>query len=157
MRELGVESVAAVIRLLLDPTVKQEKREDAAFVLRGLRCREGIEPLIEVLAEGKQNLANACMWALVEIAQAAPAGRYFTRSGNSRRRAESLFIQVCGSLDTEEEYTRDMATEALGNTVRRLRIRLFGFGVRSFVLKDEGTSMSGTEEHQERSGSSTSG
>jgi hypothetical protein len=36
------------------------------------------------------------------------------------KRAEPLFIQVCGSLDTEEEYTRDMATEALGNTWRRL-------------------------------------
>ena len=36
-------------------------------------------------------------------------------------RAECLFIQLCGALNTEEEYTRDMATEALGNTARRLR------------------------------------
>src|SRR5260370_42714111 len=36
-------------------------------------------------------------------------------------RAESLFIRVSSALDTEEEYTRDMATEALGNTRRRPR------------------------------------
>ena len=34
-------------------------------------------------------------------------------------RAEQLFIQVAGSVDMEEEYTRHMATEALGNTSRR--------------------------------------
>jgi HEAT repeat protein len=36
-------------------------------------------------------------------------------------RAEPLFIRLCAALDTEEEYTRDMATEALGNTWRRPR------------------------------------
>ena len=40
MRELGTESVAHVIRLLLDPTVQQEKREAAAYILRRLRCPE---------------------------------------------------------------------------------------------------------------------
>jgi hypothetical protein len=35
-------------------------------------------------------------------------------------RAESLFIRLGAALDSEEEYTRDMATEALGNTSRRL-------------------------------------
>ena len=32
------------------------------------------------------------------------------------RRAENLFIHVSGNIEREEEYTRDMATEALGNT-----------------------------------------
>jgi hypothetical protein len=36
-------------------------------------------------------------------------------------RAEPLFLQLCCALDTEEEYTRDMATEALGNTSWRPR------------------------------------
>lgn len=31
-------------------------------------------------------------------------------------RAERLFIRLSSALDREEEYTRDMATEALGNT-----------------------------------------
>lgn len=35
-------------------------------------------------------------------------------------RAEPLFIQLSSALDSEEDYTRDMATEALGNTVTRL-------------------------------------
>jgi len=36
-------------------------------------------------------------------------------------RAEPLFLQICAAVDTEEEYTRDMATEALGNTPFRPR------------------------------------
>ena len=36
-------------------------------------------------------------------------------------RAEPLFIRLSAALGTEEEYTRDMATEALGNTGRRPR------------------------------------
>ena len=36
-------------------------------------------------------------------------------------RAESLFIRLSAALDAEEEYTRDMATEALGNTSWRPR------------------------------------
>ncbi len=31
-------------------------------------------------------------------------------------RSEGLFIRFGAAVDTEEEYTRDMATEALGNT-----------------------------------------
>jgi HEAT repeat protein len=36
-------------------------------------------------------------------------------------RAEPLFIRLSCALETEEEYTRDMATEALGNTSWRSR------------------------------------
>jgi hypothetical protein len=36
-------------------------------------------------------------------------------------RAEPLFLQICAAVDREEEYTRDMVTEALGNTSFRPR------------------------------------
>jgi hypothetical protein len=45
----------------------------------------------------------------------------FTLWGLSELRAESLFIRLSAALDTEEEYTRDMSTEALGNTAWRPR------------------------------------
>jgi HEAT repeat protein len=138
MRQLGTQSVSGVIRLLRDRTVPQEKREAAASVLRGFRCRDGIETLIEVLAEGQQRLSNACMWALKDIGSLRASrrlmqivrGKYPLAARQEaiyalwqlrEKRAEPLFIHLCGALDTEEEYTRDMATEALGNTARRLR------------------------------------
>lgn len=138
MRQLNAHSVTDVIRLLRDKTVDQEKRIAAASVLRGLRCRDGVEALIEVLAEGQPHLSNACMWALNDIGSrrgsrtlmrivrgayplAARQEAVYALWQLRETRAEQLFIRVSGALDTEEEYTRDMATEALGNTARRLR------------------------------------
>jgi hypothetical protein len=137
MGQLGAQSIEAVIRLLRNRTIERDKRIAAASVLGGLRCRDGLDALIEVLTEGHQNLSNACTHALTEIGSRMGSrrlmqivrGRYplaarqeavYSLWQLGEKRAEPLFIQVCGSLDTEEEYTRDMATEALGNTWRRL-------------------------------------
>jgi hypothetical protein len=48
-------------------------------------------------------------------------GRIYTLWHLEELRAEQLFIRVSSAVDSAEEYTRDMATEALGNTARRLR------------------------------------
>jgi HEAT repeat protein len=148
MGQLDAQSLAGVIELLRDKTIELEKRITAAAVLKGFRCRDSIDTLIDVLTEGNQRLSNACMWALNDIGSLSGSrrlmrivrGKYPLAARQEaiyalwqlqELRAEPLFIQVCGALDTEEEYTRDMATEALGNTVRRrptqlaLRERLF--------------------------------
>jgi HEAT repeat protein len=118
--------------------VPSEQRITAASVLGGLRCRDALDALIETLAEGELYLSNACMWALlkirsrrgsrrlIEIARgkyplAARQEAIYTLWWLRELRAEPLFIHLCAGVDTEEEYTRDMATEALGNTSKRLR------------------------------------
>lgn len=138
MRQLGAQSVADVIRLLLDRTIGFEKRIAAASVLGSLRCRAGLDAIVQVRIEGQQNLSSACAHALIEIGSrtisrrlmrivrgkyplAAPR-KLSTHSGSFGRR-EQLFIRLCGSLDNEEEYTRELATGALGNTAWRLRTR----------------------------------
>jgi hypothetical protein len=94
--------------------------------------------MIEALAEGQQTLSWMCMTALtgvgsrrnarklIEIARGdhpLPARQeaIYTLWHLCEPRAEPLFIRVSAALDTEEEYTRDMATEALGNTWWRPR------------------------------------
>ena len=138
MRELGASSLGNVIVLLQDRSESTERRVAAASILRGLKCREAVGPLIEVMAEGHQELSWMCMSALTTIGSRRGARRLIQIArGNyplparqeaiyslwslNELRAEPLFIRVSSALDTEEEYTRDMATEALGNTRRRPR------------------------------------
>jgi HEAT repeats len=138
MRELGAESVKEVIWLIQDRSEDPERREAAALVLAGLKCRDAVEPLIEVLSEGHQKLSWMCMWALTAIGSRRHARKLmdivrgdcplparqeaiYTLWHLHELRAEQLFVRVSGALDYEEEYTRDMATEALGNTSRRPR------------------------------------
>jgi hypothetical protein len=148
MGQLALESVAEVIQLMLDRSESPEKRETAAFILAGLKHRGAVEPLIQVLAEGHQKLSWMCMWALTAIGSRRHArklmnivrGGYplparqeaiYTLWQLHEVRAQDLFIRVSADLDNEEEYARDMATEALGNTSRRprsqraLAVRLF--------------------------------
>jgi len=136
MGELGAGSVTGVMRILSDRSESPERRESAAAVLGGLRCREAVEPLIDALAEGEQKLSWTCMTALTNIGSRRMARRLIeiVRGGYpvaarqetihtlwrlQEVRAEQVFIWVAGSIETEEEYTRDMATEALGNTCER--------------------------------------
>jgi hypothetical protein len=138
MRQLDAGTVADVVRIMQDRSQSLERREAAASVLSGLRCREAVGPLIEVLAEGQQKLSWMCMWALTRISSRREArkligiarGSYplparqeaiYTLWQLQELRAEPLFIRLSAAVDTEEEYTRDMATEALGNTWLRLR------------------------------------
>jgi HEAT repeat protein len=138
MRQLGAQSVADVIRLLLDRNIELQKRIAAASVLGGLRCRAGLDPLVQVLIEGQPNLSNACAHALIEFGSRSVSRRLmrivrsnyplaarqeaiYTLWQLGETRCEQLFIRLSGSLDTEEEYTRELATEALGNTAWRLR------------------------------------
>jgi HEAT repeat protein len=148
MRQLGAESASHVIPTLADRSAPQASREDAAFVLGALRCRDGVAPLIEVLAQGQPSLSSACGSALIEIGSRRGSrelmrivrGKYplaarqeavYTLWWLRETRAEQVFIQLSGSVHLEEEYTRGIATEALGNTVQRprsqkaLRDRLF--------------------------------
>jgi HEAT repeat protein len=111
----------------------QERRQAAAEILGGLRSRDGVRALIEVLGEGRQQLSWACMHALTSIGSRRGArklmsivrGNYplparqeavYTLWQLDETRAESLFIRLSSAVGAEEEYIRDMATEALGNT-----------------------------------------
>lgn len=155
--QLGAGSMAEVIRLMRDRSETAERREAAAFVLGGFKCRDAVEPLIDVLAEGHQRLSWMCMWALTRIGSRRHArklidiarGNYplparqqaiYTLHHLNEVRAEQLFIQLSAALGSEEEYTRDMATEALGNTSRRLRsqralaAQLLGRSAKGLVL-----------------------
>jgi HEAT repeat protein len=136
MHQLGAQSVADLIEIARNGAEALERREAAVSVLGGLRCRDAVGPLIEVLSEGHQKLSWMCMSALTAIGSRRHARRLMdiVRTGYplpARQeaiytlwhlrefRAERLFIRVSAALDTEEEYTRDMATEALGNTIER--------------------------------------
>jgi hypothetical protein len=138
IRELRAASVAEVIRILQDRSESPERREAAASALSGLKCRDAVGALIEALAEGQEKLSFMCMWALLKIRSRCKARNLMdiARGGYpvaTRRnaiytiwrlrelRAEPLFIRVSAALDSEEELTRDFATEALGNTSRRPR------------------------------------
>ena len=137
-RQLGASSILNVIGILQDQSENTERRVEAATILRGLKCRDAVAPLIEVLAEGQQALSWMCMPALTTIGGRRGARRLIQIAGGNHPlparqeaiytlwqlrelRAESLFIQLSSALDREEEYTRDMATEALGNTSWRPR------------------------------------
>jgi HEAT repeat protein len=136
MRDLGTGSIAEVILLMKNRSEILGRRESAAFILAGLKCRDAVEPLIEVLSEGHQKLSWICMSALTAIRSRRHArklmdivrGNYplparqeavYTLWHLQELRAEQLFIRISAAADSEEEYTRDMATEALGNTARR--------------------------------------
>jgi HEAT repeat protein len=127
-----------VVGILQDQSENIERRVEAAAILRGSKCRDAVEPLIEALAEGKQALSWMCMSALTTIGSRRGARRLIQIAGGNHPlaarqeaiytlwhlrelRAESLFIRLSSAMDTEEEYTRDMATEALGNTRNRPR------------------------------------
>ena len=137
MRHLGVDSPAGVLAMLRDRSTPSERREAAAAALGGSRWREAVATLINVMAEGQPSLSWTCMKALTDIGSRCGARRLIAIARDnyplsSRQeaiytlwqlrevRAESLFIRLGAALDSEEEYTRDMATEALGNTSRRL-------------------------------------
>ncbi len=138
MRDLGTGSVAEVVGIVQDRSQSPERRETAAAILGGLRCRDAVLPLIEALREGQPKLSRMCMNALTEIGSRRHArelievvrGDYplparqeaiYTLWHLREPRAEHLFLHVCAAVETEEEYTRDMATEALGNTRWRPR------------------------------------
>jgi hypothetical protein len=137
MRQLGAGSVADAIRIARDRSESPERREAAVAVLGGLRYRDSVALLIEVLSEGHEKLTWMCMWAITAIGSRRHArklmdivrGDYPLPARQQAMhtlwqlrevRAEPLFIQVSAALDKEDEYMRDMATEALGNTSRRL-------------------------------------
>jgi HEAT repeat protein len=136
MRELGAGSVSEVVAILQDRSHSPEKRITAAAVLGGLKCRDAVRPLIETLAEGHQMLSWTCMDALTRIGSRRHARRLmeivrgdyplparqeavYTLWRLREVRAEQLFIHVGAAVEKEEWYTRDMATEALGNTCGR--------------------------------------
>jgi HEAT repeat protein len=138
MRQLRAASPAEVIHLMRDRSETFERRESAASVLAGLKYRAAVEPLIEVLSEGHQKLSWMCMWALIKIGSRRHTrklmdivrGDYplparqeaiYTLWHLQELRAEQLFIRVSSAVHREQEYTRDMATEALGNTAQRPR------------------------------------
>jgi len=56
-----------------------------------------------------------------QLSAASPAGSHLHALAVARTPGRAPFIRLSAALDTEEEYTRDMATEALGNTWRRPR------------------------------------
>jgi HEAT repeat protein len=138
MVQLGIDSVDAALAILQNRSESVERRESAALVLGNLRHREAVDALIDALAEGDQKLSWMCMWALTRIGSRRGARRLIEIARRSKalmakqeavytlwqleeRRAESLFINLSAGIDKEEEYTRDMATEALGNTWWRPR------------------------------------
>lgn len=138
MNHLDAGSIAEVVYVLQDSTEPSERRIAAAHVLGGFRCWNAVHTLIDALAEGELYLSNACTHALlairsrrgtrrlIEIAR----GKYPVRARQEAiytlwwlqdPRAEPLFLQLCAAVEKEEEYTRQMATEALGNTSTRPR------------------------------------
>jgi HEAT repeat protein len=138
MRQLGAGSIAEVMAILQDSSAASDRRIAAADVLGGFRQRDAVDALIETLAEGEVNLSWACMRALVDIGSLRGSrrligiarGKYplparqeaiYTLWQLEEARAEPLFIHLSGAVETEEEYVRDMATEALGNTCFRPR------------------------------------
>jgi hypothetical protein len=54
MRQLGAGSVADVFQIAQDRSASPERRESAAAVLGGLRYRDAVGLLIEVLSEGQE-------------------------------------------------------------------------------------------------------
>jgi HEAT repeat protein len=121
-RELGAISLLNVIEILRDQSEKTERRVEAAAILRGSRSRDAVEPLIEALAEGQQELSWMCMSALTTIASRRGARRLIQIAGGNHPlparqeaiytlwhlrelRAEPLFIRLSCALETEEEYT----------------------------------------------------
>ena len=138
MTELALASIPEVIRLLQNRSETLKRRIVAAQVLEGFRCREGVDALIETLAEGDQRLSWQCMWALTRIESRRGARRLIEIARGpyplparqeaintlwqlNESRGEQLFIRLSAAVETEDWYTRDMATEALGNSWRRPR------------------------------------
>jgi hypothetical protein len=132
----GRPSTQQLIAWLRDRTLPVEKRITAAEILGGLRCREAVPAICEALAEGERNLTWRCghllrdmqcrsaTKPLIAIAkgnhpliarQEAIQTLWFLRDA----RAESTLIRISRSIESEEEYTRDRATEALGSTNHR--------------------------------------
>ncbi|MFN0171967.1 MAG: HEAT repeat domain-containing protein [Bryobacteraceae bacterium] len=138
MRYLEAGSISEVLAILQDASTPCERRIAAAAILGGLRCRDAVHRLVEALAEGESSLSWTCMRALLDIRSRRGARRLmqvvrgayplparqeaiYTLWQLDELRAEPLFLHICAAVDTEEEYTRDMATEALGNTALRPR------------------------------------
>jgi HEAT repeat protein len=138
MRQLETGSTEEVVAILQDTSAPFERRIAAAAILGALRSRRAVYPLIEALAEGELNLSWSCMRALLDIRSRRGARRLIEIARGEyplparqeaiyalwqldEPRAEPLFLQLCAAVNTEEEYTRDMATEALGNTALRPR------------------------------------
>jgi len=138
MRQLQAASIPEVLAILQDVSAPSEQRIAAAAILGRLRCREAVHPLIETLSEGELYLSSACMHALLKIRSRRAVrrlmqivrGKYplcarqdaiYALWWLQDPRAEPLFLHICAAVDTEEEYTRQMATEALGNTSARPR------------------------------------
>ncbi len=136
MHVLGAQSAAALIGILQNRADTMERRLDAASAPKGLRCRDAVAPLLEALAEGDEKLSWMSMSALTGIGSRRGARRLMaivrgkyplparqeaicTLLHLQEFRAESLFIRVGCAIDNEEEFTRDMATEALGITSSR--------------------------------------
>jgi hypothetical protein len=137
MRQLGLSSVADVVRLLRNESAKENIREKAADILEKLKPREVVVPLIETLAEGKKGLSSKCMWALLAIGSRA-SGRKLMHIVRDRFpeaarqeavyalwwlkdvRAEAVLLRACDAISTEGESTRDFATEGLSITAGRL-------------------------------------
>jgi hypothetical protein len=136
MHQSGIASMAKATRVLQDQSETVERRISAASILGAFRSREALGALIEALSEGQEQLSWMCMHAihqigsrrgarrLIDIARGnyPPAAReeaIYTLWLLSERRAEQAFIRISSAIATVEEHTRDLATEALGNTSSR--------------------------------------
>jgi hypothetical protein len=138
MRQNGIHSATEALRVIQDRSARAECRVVCADALGKLRKRDCVPALIDALGEGDLKLSYACMSALLNIRSRRGARRLIEIAGGryplaarqeaiyalwqlDELRAEPLFLRICAAVDSEEEYTRDMATEALGNTALRPR------------------------------------
>jgi HEAT repeat protein len=81
--QLGASSLSNVIGILQDHSESTERRVEASAILRGLRCRDAVEPLIEVLAEGQEALSWMCMSALTAIGSRRGSRRLIQIAGGN--------------------------------------------------------------------------
>lgn len=134
---LGV-SHANALAILQDQSASVESRSAAAEILGQVRSWESISALLDVLEQGEELLPWACSHALIAIRSkrhmrrllailrrstslnVKKAAIYTIWCVGEQRAAETL-IFVGANLKGEQEGTRSMAVEALGNTVKQHR------------------------------------
>jgi HEAT repeat protein len=144
--------------ILTNPAEDYTNRIAADTTIGDLRDRSSIPLLLEVLGEGKAELAWACSHALIAIRSRTSGRRLIeiarTHPSSEVRQAAIYAIWILGEvraenalitiadLVSEDTQVRSLATEALGNTVhhgrsqRALARRLFdpSAGVRYSAL-----------------------
>lgn len=138
MIDRGYARVEDALRCLRDHREPVSERAECASILGGFRYAPAVGALIDALAEGDLKLSWACSSALFGIESrrgARKLGRIALHGPTAHAkeaaiytiwmlhetRAEDTLIRLSRALDHEEEHTRSMATEVLGNTIYRLR------------------------------------